>query len=104
MKRKAAIRGVGPDRIKANLAKQRPNNSYSPKTHYETLKFKCRDCGEECYWTAEQQRIYYEEWRGSTDATAVRCRPCRMRVRREKMEQLRRMKASPKNASEKHGT
>jgi len=101
MKRKIGYHGRGPDRIKANLKKQRPNNSYSPKTNYETLKFKCRDCGEESYWTAEQQRIYYEEWRGPIYATAVRCRPCRMRVRREKMEQLRQMKASSKNTSRK---
>ena len=81
MKRKTAYHGRGPDRIKANLKKQRPNNSYSPKTNYETVKFKCRDCGEECYWTAEQQRIYYEEWSGPIYATAVRCRECRGRDR-----------------------
>ena len=74
----------GPERIKADLSKQVPNNSYSAKTEYVSLDFTCRDCGDECVWTAEQQRLYYEEWGGQIYATAVRCRECRTCARKQK--------------------
>jgi hypothetical protein len=78
-------------RIKADLTKQTPNNSYSPPLYYEDVKFSCRDCGAECIWTAEQQRLWYEEWGGSVQSTAIRCRPCRQKLQREKAEQKKHM-------------
>ncbi|HYG33937.1 MAG TPA: zinc-ribbon domain containing protein [Clostridia bacterium] len=92
MKHKGRIKAQGGHRIKADLSKQAPNNSYSPKLYYEDRKFTCRDCGAECVWTAEQQRLWYEEWGGPVQSTAVRCRACRERVRREKMEQKKHMR------------
>ncbi|MBD3675648.1 MAG: zinc-ribbon domain-containing protein [Planctomycetaceae bacterium] len=64
--------------VPADLSKQVPNNSYSgPVTYYEDMPFTCIDCGTDEIWTAEQQKWYYEEAKGSLYATAVRCRPCR---------------------------
>src|SRR5262245_1908881 len=87
MKQKGPARVRRGYHIKADLSKQAPNNSYSPKLYYEDLKFTCHDCGAECVWTAEQQRLWYEEWGGPVQSTAVRRRACRQRVRREKIQQ-----------------
>jgi hypothetical protein len=91
MKRKVQTKARSGHRIKADLSKQTPNNSYSPPLYYGDVSFKCRDCGAECVWTAEQQRLWYEQWGGSVQSTAVRCRACRQRVRREKIEQKKHM-------------
>jgi hypothetical protein len=79
------------NRIKADASKQKANNSYSPPVFYEDLSFTCRDCGTDCIWTAEQQRLWYEEWGGPVQSTAIRCRACRHRQRREKLEQKKHM-------------
>lgn len=78
-------------RIKARLDRQTTNNSYSPKLFYEDKPFICRDCGAECIWTAEQQRLWYEEWKGTIYSMAVRCRTCRQKVRAEKIKQKQHM-------------
>jgi hypothetical protein len=99
-KRKTSVPKVrGPGRIKADRSKQAPNNSYSVVEYYEDLKFKCRDCEVECVWTDEQQRLWYEEWRGPIQSTAVRCRECREKVRRAKIEQKRRTELGRKSGS-----
>lgn len=82
---KQKIRGAG--RLKATLSRQTPNNSYSQKLFYEDYKFKCHDCGVECVWTAEQQLLWFEKWGGPIQSTAVRCRACRQKLRRAKIEQ-----------------
>jgi hypothetical protein len=94
VKRKTTQKVRVGQRIKADLSKQAPNNSYSPPLYYEDIRFKCRDCGAECVWTAEQQRLWYEEWGGPIQSTAIRCRACRQRVRSKKVEQKKRMQAS----------
>ncbi len=91
MKRKAELKIRMGKRIKADLSKQTPNNSYSPPQYYEDVSFKCRDCGTECVWTAEQQWLWYEEWGGSVQSTAIRCRACRQQKRRKKIEQKKHM-------------
>jgi len=78
-------------RIKANPAKQARNNSYSPPEYYEDHKFTCRDCGVEQVWTAEQQRWWYEVARAPVQSTAIRCRTCRAKVRRQKLAQKQHM-------------
>lgn len=78
-------------RIKANPKKQRANNSYGPPLFYENRKFTCRDCGAKEVWTAEQQRLWYEVWRGPVQAVAVRCRTCRKKLQRRKIEQKKHM-------------
>ena len=91
-------------RIKADLSRHAPNNSYSPPLHYEDVSFKCRDCGAECVWTAEQQQLWYEEWGGPIQSTAVRCRACRQRVRREKAGQKKRMTELALKKKSRRGT
>ena len=63
--------------IIADLAKQAPNNSYSPPTEYRDTEFTCVDCGKEEVWTAKQQQWWYEVVKGSINAGAIRCRDCR---------------------------
>jgi hypothetical protein len=45
---------------------------------YIDQPFECRDCGKEEIWKAADQKWYYEEAKGHTDATAVRCHACHM--------------------------
>ena len=92
LKRKALLKARRSHRVKADLRKQTPNNSYSSPEYYEDVNFTCRDCGAECVWTAEQQRLWYEQWGGPVQSAAVRCRACRQRVRREKIEQKKHMR------------
>jgi hypothetical protein len=75
--------------IAADLTKQRPNNSYSPKLFYTDEPFRCIDCGKDEVWTAERQKWFYEVAQGSVYARAVRCRSCR-REHREFLEHRRR--------------
>jgi len=42
-------------------------------------------------WTAEQQKWYYEEAKGSIHAKAVRCRNCRDMIKTEKDIQRQQM-------------
>lgn len=91
MKLKPTLKGPSGQRISANLSKQTPHNSYSPKLYYEDIHLTCRDCGVESVWTAEQQRLWYEEWGGKIQATAIRCRACRQKIRRRKIEQKKHM-------------
>lgn len=44
---------------------------------YIDKPFVCCDCGKEEIWTAADQKWYFEEAKGHTDATAVRCHACR---------------------------
>lgn len=74
------------------MSKQVPNNSWGPPiTAYIDLAFRCRDCGKEEVWTAEQQKWYYEEAKGSLYAIAVRCRNCRNRMHETKRLQRQQM-------------
>lgn len=79
-----------PQRILADLARQAPNNSYSPPTYYEDRPFECVDCGKQEVWTAQQQQWWYEVAKGPIYAVAVRCRACRQKRRAAKEEQRRR--------------
>jgi hypothetical protein len=103
MKRRPIARRDG-RRIKADLSKQAPNNSYSPPLHYGDKSFTCRDFGAACVWTAEQQKLWYEDWGGPVQSTAIRCRTCRQRLRLQKLKQKEHMRAmalkkGPKRAS-----
>ena len=44
--------------------------------------FTCRRCGKRQIWWARDQKWYYEEAKGHTDAVAVECRDCRHEKRR----------------------
>lgn len=58
------------------------NNTYGllPK-FYVDKPFICRDCGSSQLWTASQQKWWYEVAKGNINSTAVRCRPCRQKLR-----------------------
>src|SRR5215213_1137173 len=53
--------------------------------YYRDKEFTCRDCGAREVWTAKQQQLWYEEFGGEIESTAVRCRACRRneKARRE---------------------
>ena len=91
MKRKIKPKVRETGRILADPRKQTANNSYSTTLFYEDQRFTCRDCGTKCVWTAKQQQLWYEQWGGPIQSRAVRCRPCREKVRRAKIEQKRHM-------------
>jgi hypothetical protein len=92
VKRKTPEKRRAGFRISADVRKQLPNNSYSPKLFYEDASFTCRDCGVKSVWTAEQQRLWYEEWKGPIQSIAIRCRACRQRLRQTKTEQKQHMR------------
>ena len=72
----------------ADRSQQVPNNSYTqPPAFYVDVKFSCKECGHEEIWTAERQKWYYEEAKGSLYATAVRCRDCRKKLNAHKLHQ-----------------
>lgn len=78
--------------IPADIGKQVPNNSWGPPvTAYFDIDFRCRDCGKEETWTAEQQKWYYEEAKGSLYASAVRCHDCRKLLKERKELQRQQM-------------
>ena len=68
---------ASPNRIQADLSKQAPNNSYSPRLYYEDFTFKCRKCHNKETWTAEQQQWWYEVAKGPVQSVAVLCHACR---------------------------
>lgn len=51
----------------------------------EALPFRCKDCGKEDVWTAEQ-RWWYEVAQGAVWTTAVRCRAYRQQERKRQAE------------------
>jgi len=82
MKNKRKKRHFGT--VKADPSKQAANNSYDPPTEYNDFEFACADCGKVEVWWAEQQRIYYEEWKKPIYHQPKRCRSCR-KQRQEKI-------------------
>ncbi|NKC00306.1 MAG: hypothetical protein GKR90_17720 [Pseudomonadales bacterium] len=44
---------------------------------YVDQPFICRGCGKQEIWKARNQKWYYEEAKGHTDAKAVECNSCR---------------------------
>ncbi len=84
-------------RVVADPSKQVPNGSYDPPPlWYVDKDFVCADCGTEETWTAEQQKWYYEEAKGTLYATAKRCQKCRMKIKEAKAIQREQMAASKK--------
>jgi hypothetical protein len=82
--------------IPADPSQQAPNNSYTPPLFYEDIEFTCRDCETEEVWTAEQQQWYYEVAKGSIYGRALRCGPCREKIREAKELQRQQMEAADK--------
>lgn len=49
--------------------------------YYRDIEFRCEDCGRHNVWTADDQRHWYEQSRGSPYGTAKRCSECRRKRR-----------------------
>jgi hypothetical protein len=81
------IRSLPEGAVAADLSKQAPNNSYSPKEFYVDEPFTCQGCGRREVWTASQQKWYFEVAKGSIYGRASLCRPCRQKRRRAKEAQ-----------------
>lgn len=64
--------------VMADLKELSHNNTYSrlPRFYVDKV-FKCRGCGKEEVWPAEQQKWWYEVIKGNINSSAVRCRACR---------------------------
>lgn len=78
---------ITPDRLRPTPSHGVPD--FVRRGYYQDLPFRCKDCGVEQVWTADQQRWWYEEARGDIWTTAVRCRACRQRERARKDEARR---------------
>ena len=67
-----------PSAVEADQSRLEHINTYGAlPDYYIDRPFKCRDCGKEEIWRAEDQKWYFEEAKGHIDARAVRCRACR---------------------------
>lgn len=74
--------------VKANPAKLAHNNTYGLlPLFYIDKEFTCIDCGSDEIWTAKQQKWWYEMAKGHIDSTAVRCRRCRDKIKKQKDDQ-----------------
>lgn len=83
--------------IKANHTELAHNNTYGrfPEFYVDT-PFVCVDCGSREVWTAKQQKWWYEIAKGTINSKAMRCRPCRNKLRDEKNEQRKHMEEMAK--------
>lgn len=77
--------------IKANLKQQAPHGSYSPPMWYVDERCTRIDCGREFFFTARQQKRWYEQFKIPIQVRAVRCIQCRAKVRRAKALQKKHM-------------
>ena len=77
---------VPDDAIPADMKLQAPANTYSPKTYYVDLPFRCFDCAKDEVWSAEDQMHWYETLKGTIHSGPKRCRACRKSERDRKAE------------------
>jgi hypothetical protein len=67
-----------PSTLAADPSKLNHINTYgSLPEFYLDRPFACRRCGKREIWKAKDQKRYYEEAKGHTDAVAVECHACR---------------------------
>ena len=48
---------------------------------YRDSPFRCRDCGTESVWSAEEQRFWFERADGPRQSVAVSCTSCRRKLK-----------------------
>ncbi|GAA3915693.1 zinc-ribbon domain-containing protein [Litoribacillus peritrichatus] len=63
---------------------------------YIDKEFQCKDCGSSEVWTAKQQKWWYEIAKGYFETTAIRCRSCRDRRKKMRVEKKRHMEEMAK--------
>jgi hypothetical protein len=80
-----------PGAIKADPSRHVPHNSYSPPLWYVDTRCVCVECGCEFYFTARQQKRWFEQFKIPIHVQANRCVRCRAKARRAKEQQKRHM-------------
>ena len=68
--------------VRANISKQ--NYTVCPRHWYFNVSFVCEDCKRDFVWSAQEQKLWFEEYGHFVDAQATRCKNCRFRRRRVK--------------------
>ena len=65
------------DAVPASVAAARRTG----RLFYRDSSFRCRDCGAERMWSAEEQRFWFERADGPRQSVAVRCAACRRKLK-----------------------
>lgn len=55
-----------------------------PETAYYSMQLHCRRCGEPFWFSANEQRVWYEEWGFWIDSVPKHCAGCRRQEREAK--------------------
>jgi hypothetical protein len=97
-KRRAEVERKAREGVAVNLESLAECNSYSNpdfvlRGYYVDVDFQCKGCGKEEFWTARQQKWWYEVAKGGRFTTAIMCRACRRRER-ERQNEARRVRLS----------
>jgi hypothetical protein len=70
------------DSVIADTKKQRV--TVTAEVVYHSMKLACDRCGEEFWFSANEQRVWYEEWGFWIDSVPKQCPPCRRLLREER--------------------
>ncbi|MFO0951208.1 MAG: zinc-ribbon domain containing protein [Isosphaeraceae bacterium] len=54
-----------------------------PESAYCSMRLRCGQCGQEFWFSANEQRVWYEEWGFWIDSVPKNCAPCRRQLREE---------------------
>lgn len=68
-----------PTAVAADVSKQ--DFSVAPRYWYIDCRFACADCGRAFVWSADEQRVWFEEYRFFVDARPKHCPDCRAKRR-----------------------
>lgn len=80
---------LGEDFLVADTSKQTWCGMGGPTRFYKTRKEVCKDCGKIFFFTAAEQRNWYENHGIPVDAVAKSCKPCRqIRWAQKRLNQL----------------
>jgi len=55
--------------------------SVVPESAYYSMQLRCQRCGEEFWFSANEQRVWYEEWGFWIDSVPRHCSGCRRLLR-----------------------
>ena len=82
-------KSISSGRIMADGSKLVPTGSYSIPEYYEDHTFICVDCKDQCVFTKEQQRDWYEEYGIPHYALRNRCKHCEKKLSERKILRTR---------------
>lgn len=60
---------------------ERQHYTVIPESTYYSMKLRCEGCQEEFWFSANEQRVWYEEWGFWIDSIPRRCAKCRKLLR-----------------------